>query len=110
MGEKTAAKLINTYGGLDGIFANVDKQTPKLKASLAEHEARVRHNHELMVLRRDAPIEVDFDRARRVDPTSRRSTGCSTSSSSAACGARLDEALAPIGSSPMAAGRRRRPR
>ena len=24
VGEKTAAKLINTYGGLDGIFANVD--------------------------------------------------------------------------------------
>ncbi|MEO5723279.1 MAG: DNA polymerase, partial [Ilumatobacteraceae bacterium] len=60
VGEKTAAKLINAYGGLDGIFANVDKQTPKLKASLIEHEQRVRANHELMVLRRDAPIEVDF--------------------------------------------------
>ena len=42
VGEKTAAKLINTYGGLDGIFANVDEQTPKLRASLAEHEDRVR--------------------------------------------------------------------
>ena len=31
VGEKTAAKLINTYGGLDGIFDNVDKQTPKLR-------------------------------------------------------------------------------
>ena len=61
VGEKTAAKLINTYGGLDGIFANVDAQTPKLRASLAEHEARVRSNAELMVLRRNAPIEVDFD-------------------------------------------------
>jgi DNA polymerase-1 len=60
VGEKTAAKLINSYGGLDGIFENVDQQTPKLRASLAEHEAAVRHNHELMVLRRDAPIEVDF--------------------------------------------------
>ena len=38
VGEKTAAKLINTYGGLDGIFANVEAQTPKLRASLAEHE------------------------------------------------------------------------
>ena len=25
VGEKTAAKLINDYGGLDGIFANLDK-------------------------------------------------------------------------------------
>ncbi|MEP7203224.1 MAG: DNA polymerase I [Ilumatobacteraceae bacterium] len=60
VGEKTAAKLINTYGGLDGIFANVEAQTPKLRASLAEHEARVRSNAELMVLRRDAPIEIDL--------------------------------------------------
>ncbi|MEA3184998.1 MAG: polymerase, partial [Ilumatobacteraceae bacterium] len=60
VGEKTAAKLINTYGGLDGIFANVDAQTPKLRASLAEHEDRVRSNATLMVLLRDAPIEIDF--------------------------------------------------
>ncbi len=60
VGEKTAAKLINTYGGLDGIFANVDAQTPKLRASLAEHEERVRSNQSLMVLRRDAPIDVDL--------------------------------------------------
>ena len=60
VGEKTAAKLINTYGDLDGIFANVDAQTPKLRASLAEHEQRVRENATLMVLRRNAPIEVDL--------------------------------------------------
>jgi DNA polymerase-1 len=59
VGEKTAAKLITTYGGLDGIFANVAEQTPKLRASLAEHEDRVRKNLELMVLRHDAPIELD---------------------------------------------------
>src|SRR6478736_9043682 len=53
IGEKTAAKLIQTYGGLDGIFAHVDEQTPKLRASLAEHEERVRKNHEIMILRRD---------------------------------------------------------
>src|SRR4029077_19658970 len=50
VGEKTAAKLINTYGGLDGIFAHLDEQTPKLRASLAENEARARQNPELMVL------------------------------------------------------------
>src|SRR5215207_7865437 len=62
VGEKTAAKLINQYGGLDGIFANVDKQTPKLRESLTEHEARARKNLELMLLRHDAPLDtVDFD-------------------------------------------------
>ncbi|MFK7918969.1 MAG: DNA polymerase I [Ilumatobacter sp.] len=62
VGEKTAAKLINKYGGLDGIFANVDEQTPKLKQNLVENEERARKNLELMVLHHDAPVEsVDFD-------------------------------------------------
>ncbi|MGE0727367.1 MAG: DNA polymerase I [Acidimicrobiia bacterium] len=59
VGEKTAAKLINTYGGLDGIFANIDKQTPKLRQNLAAYEDQVRRHADIMVLRRDAPIEVD---------------------------------------------------
>ncbi|MDJ0771116.1 MAG: DNA polymerase I [Ilumatobacter sp.] len=62
VGEKTAAKLINKYGGLDGIFEHVDEQTPKLRANLAEHEERVRKNLELMILRHDAPLDtVDLD-------------------------------------------------
>jgi DNA polymerase-1 len=63
VGEKTAAKLITTYGGIDGIYEHLDAQTPKLRASLAEHEDRVRENARVMVLRRDVPIEVDLDAA-----------------------------------------------
>ena len=61
VGEKTAAKLIATYGGLDGIFAHLDELTPKLRTSLAESEARVRKNLEVSVLRRDAPVEIPDD-------------------------------------------------
>ncbi len=62
VGEKTAAKLITTFGGLDGIFANADKQTPKLRESLEANEARARKNLELMILRHDAPLDgVDLD-------------------------------------------------
>ncbi len=61
VGEKTAAKLLNAYGSLDGLFAHVEEQTPKLRESLVAHEDRVRKNHEMMVLRRDAPIDVDYD-------------------------------------------------
>ena len=57
VGEKTAAKLVTTYGDLDGIFAHVDEQTPKLRQNLIENEARARANAELMILRRDAPID-----------------------------------------------------
>ncbi len=58
VGEKTAAKLIMTYGGLDGIFEHVEEQTPKLRANLAEHESQVRANAELMRLVRD--VELDY--------------------------------------------------
>ena len=35
VGEKTAARLINAHGDLDGVFAAVDEQTPKLRENLA---------------------------------------------------------------------------
>ncbi len=64
VGEKTAAKLINNYGGLDGIFEHVDEQTPKLRQNLGEHEDRARLNLEAMVLVRDVPIELDLGQVR----------------------------------------------
>ena len=59
VGEKTAAKLVSTYGGLEGIFAHVEEQTPKLKASLIEHRERAFRNEELMTLRHDTPVDLD---------------------------------------------------
>ncbi len=61
VGEKTAAKLLNQYGSLDGIFAHAHEQTPKLSAALVEHEQRARANLDLMTLRREAPIDIDLD-------------------------------------------------
>ncbi|MDY7102528.1 MAG: DNA polymerase I [Actinomycetota bacterium] len=61
VGEKTAAKLVNKYGDLDGIFAHVDEQTPKLRENLGAHEDQVRKNAEVMVLVRDAPVELSLD-------------------------------------------------
>src|SRR4051794_23474414 len=57
IGEKTAAKLITTYGGLDGIFAHTDEQTPKLRQNLTEHEERARRNAKVMVLLRDVQLD-----------------------------------------------------
>ena len=61
VGEKTAAKLINQYGGLDGIFAAVADQTPKLRQNLTENEAQARSNFEMMRLVRDVELDVDPD-------------------------------------------------
>ena len=96
VGEKTAAKLITTYGGLDGIFANLDEQTPKLRAEPRPSTRRgCAQNAEVMVLRRDvaARASTSTTLARRARSTPTRSSGCSTSSSSARCYDRLAEAL-----------------
>jgi DNA polymerase-1 len=61
VGEKTAAKLINEYGDLDGIFANLDKLTPKLRENLAAAQEQVRRNATATPLVRDAPVEADVD-------------------------------------------------
>ncbi|MEM7286010.1 MAG: DNA polymerase I [Actinomycetota bacterium] len=60
VGEKTAAKLVNKYGSVDGIFAAVEEQTPKLRENLAANEDQVRLNAEVMVLVRDAPLDVTY--------------------------------------------------
>ena len=61
VGEKTAAKLLNDYGDLDGVFANLDKLTPKLRANLEAGEAQVRSNAKATPLVRDVPIDCDVD-------------------------------------------------
>ena len=38
VGIKTAAKLINERGGIDGIYASLDEFTPKLRENLAANE------------------------------------------------------------------------
>lgn len=60
VGEKTAAKLINNYGGIDGIYDAVEDQTPKLSQNLSENEEQVRLNLELMPLVRDVPIDTEL--------------------------------------------------
>jgi len=61
VGEKTAAKLINTYANLDGIFAHLDELTPKLRANLAAAQDQVRSNASATPLIRDVPLDVDPD-------------------------------------------------
>jgi DNA polymerase-1 len=67
VGEKTAAKLINTYGGIDGVFEHVGEQTPKLRENLAAHEDQVRRNAEVMLLIRDMDLDVGIDDLHRGD-------------------------------------------
>ncbi|MGH9190663.1 MAG: DNA polymerase I [Acidimicrobiales bacterium] len=59
VGEKTAARLINAWGDIDGVFANVEANTPKLRENLVAAEERVRKNASATPLVRDVPLGVD---------------------------------------------------
>jgi len=61
VGEKTAARLINEHGGLDGVFGAADDQTPKLSQNLHDNEHLARQNEELMELVRNVPLDLTVD-------------------------------------------------
>ena len=60
VGEKTAAKLMMQYGDIASVVAAANDQTPKLKAGLLEHGERVIRNAEMMILRRDVPLDINL--------------------------------------------------
>ena len=59
VGEKTAAKLINTYGDLGAIYAHLDDLTPRLRESLVAAEPSVRSNAMATPLVRDLDVSID---------------------------------------------------
>ena len=61
VGEKTAAKLINEYGDLDGIFAHADQIKGKMGEKLREHEEDARISKAVATIRSDAPVELSLD-------------------------------------------------
>ncbi len=58
LGEKTATKLIQQYGDLDGLIASVDEVKGKVGDSLRAHVAQVVRNRGLTELRRDVHLDV----------------------------------------------------
>ena len=69
IGEKTAAKLLNEYGSLDGIYENLDKITGSTKAKLEAGKESAYMSHQLAQIMFDAPVDLaglldfHFDRA-----------------------------------------------
>jgi DNA polymerase-1 len=59
VGEKTAAKLISSYGGLEGIYEHLDEQTPKLRENLEANRDQVFLNRRLMKLVADLDLDVE---------------------------------------------------
>ncbi|MHB8891786.1 MAG: DNA polymerase I [Candidatus Limnocylindrales bacterium] len=65
VGEKTASKLIATWGSLDALYEHLAEVTPeKLRPLLADHRAMVLESRELMRLVRDVDVVLDPEHGR----------------------------------------------
>jgi DNA polymerase-1 len=60
IGEKTAAKLVTTYGNLEGIFEHLDELPPKQRQNLGDMRDRVFLNRQMSVLVRDVDCGVEL--------------------------------------------------
>ena len=65
VGEKTASKLIATWGSLDTLYQHIGEVVPeKLRAPLEQHRESVLESRELMRLVGDVDVVLDPDRGR----------------------------------------------
>ncbi|HZD60632.1 MAG TPA: DNA polymerase I, partial [Anaerolineae bacterium] len=65
IGEKTAAKLIQKFGSVENLIANVDGiENKRWRDMIAENVAEAELSKRLAILDRDVPIDVDFEECR----------------------------------------------
>lgn len=62
IGDKTAAKLINEYGSLDGIYSEIDSmKESKIKRNLIEFKDQAYLSQKLSRIDTDIPLDPDFE-------------------------------------------------
>ena len=63
VGDKTALRLIQTYGSLEETLANADaKEKGKLRERLMDGAEQARMSRKLAEIVRSAPVEIDFEK------------------------------------------------
>lgn len=60
VGTKTAAKLLQEYGNIAGILANLDNIKGKLGQNIREHQDSIPLNHQLASIVCDLPLNLDW--------------------------------------------------
>jgi DNA polymerase-1 len=64
VGEKTAISLLQEFGSLDGIYANLDQVKGKLRERLADHRESAFMSREIGRIVSNLPVTLDLERAR----------------------------------------------
>ena len=68
IGEKTALKLLQDYGCLDGVYENIDSIKGKLKEKLETGKDSAYFSKKLATIYRDVPISFSFEDMRYTGP------------------------------------------
>src|SRR6266851_4951715 len=64
IGEKTATKLLNDYGDLEGVLGHIDELTPKEQRLLREMSEQARQSKYLSTIVLDVPVKLDLEACR----------------------------------------------
>jgi DNA polymerase-1 len=68
VGEKTAVKLVNQFGSVERLYDNLTLVAGKLRETLATGRKQALLSRELASLSRSAPVTLDLESFRRVEP------------------------------------------
>lgn len=68
IGPKTAMKLVSEFGGIDGVYQNINKLKGKQKESLEQYEEQVRMSRTLATIILDVPVEFNQAELQMCDP------------------------------------------
>ncbi|MCR5036434.1 MAG: DNA polymerase I [Bacteroidales bacterium] len=68
VGEKTAAKFIQQYGSMEGLFEHVDELKGKMKENVINFEEQGRMSKMLATINTDVPVEFDADELKLKTP------------------------------------------
>ncbi len=61
IGEKTARKLLEAYGSLDGVYAHIDELKGKQRERLEEDRDTAYLSRDLVTIKTDVPIDLSLD-------------------------------------------------
>ena len=68
VGEKTAQKLIEQFGSIEGLLARTDELKGALKVKVTGNVEQIRLSRFLATIKRDVPIELNMEELKREEP------------------------------------------
>lgn len=72
IGKKTAPILIREYGSVENLIAHAEELKPGLKKKVTENADMILLAKELVTIKTDVPVDIDFDSLRREDADTAR--------------------------------------